>query len=186
YFDSAIEEKLAEIDDSKIDTKTPDDLMQIGFRKIQVSLEEELLDTIKKQSPQFFEKLILELCEKMLHGKGEVTGRTGDGGIDGIIRADVFGLDTTYLQAKKWENNVSEPQIRDFAGSLDSHKSNKGIFITTADFASPAKRYVEQITKKIILINGRQLVKHMIEYDVGVKKSTAYEIKKINPEFFEE
>jgi restriction system protein len=166
--------------------KTPDEQITDIVNELQKSLEIELLQLIKSRSPEFFERLIVDLYSKIFNGKGEVTGRTGDGGIDGIIKTDELGLNLIYLQAKKWEANVSAPNITEFAGSLQRFKAKKGIFVTTSDFASPAKSYVKDFDTKIILINGRELVSHMIKYDVGVKPFVKHEIKKIDTDYFAE
>lgn len=175
------DESQSVTDDSA--SKTPDDLVENGFSQIQRLLEDELLDRIKSKSPEFFENLIMELCKKMFNGSGHVTGRSGDGGIDGIVDRDELGLDQIFLQAKRWEANVSEPTVSDFAGSLQKFRAKRGIFITTSDFASPAKNFVNQIDSRIILVNGRQLVRHMINHGIGVKTLSVYEIKKVDEDY---
>ncbi len=117
---------------------------------------------------------------------GQAIGKSGDGGIDGIINEDKLGLDSIYIQAKKWENSVPVKEIRDFAGSLLSKKARKGIFITTSSFPRSAFEFTASIEPKIILIDGERLAALMIEYDVGVSKKASYSVKQIDQEYFEE
>lgn len=170
---------------------TPEELMEIGYQKLQKELASELLDRIKKCSPAFFEKLVVELLVKMGYGgsradAGEAIGRTGDEGIDGIIKEDKLGLDVIYIQAKKWGNQVSRSEIQKFAGALQGQRAKKGIFITTSTFADTAIEYVSKIDNKIILIDGERLAQLMIENDIGVSKIAEYKIKKIDTDYFSE
>ena len=165
-------------------TKSPEDLMELGYKQIQTNLEQELLDTIKEKPPRFFENLITQLVEKMGYGSGRAVGRSGDGGVDGIIKSDELGLSEIYLQAKRWEENVQEPAIRNFAGSLESKKSKKGIFITTSNFSAGARKFIETIPSKIVLINGIQLAQLMIKHNIGVKPVNSYETKRIDYDYF--
>lgn len=175
----------------KYEESTPEELMEIGSQKLQEELVSELLDRIKKCSPTFFEKLVVELLVKMGYGgsladAGKAIGRTGDEGIDGMIKEDKLGLDIIYIQAKKWENQVSRPEIQKFAGALQGQRAKKGIFITTSTFSKDAIEYVSKIDSKIILIDGEHLAQLMIENDVGVSKITEYNIKKIDTDYFSE
>jgi len=150
-----------------------------------------LVDCIKKCSPAFFEKLVVELLVKMGYGgsridAGEAIGRTGDEGIDGIIKEDKLGLDIVYIQAKKWEAQVSRPEIQKFAGALQGQRARKGIFITTSTFSDNAIDYVSKIDNKIILLDGERLAQLMIENDIGVSKIAEYTIKKIDTDYFSE
>jgi restriction system protein len=154
------------------------------------SVAEELLDRIKKITPQFFERLVVDVLIAMGYGgfdnsNGQVTQYSGDGGIDGIIKEDKLGLDKIYIQAKRWENSVPVSAIRDFAGSLLSKKARKGVFITTSSFPASAYEYVRSIDPTIILIDGEQLTKMMLEFNVGVSTSQKYELKKIDNDYFE-
>ncbi len=151
----------------------------------------ELLDTIKRCSPSFFERLVIDLLVKIGYGgsredAGKAIGKSGDEGIDGIINEDKLGLDIIYVQAKKWENTVSRPEIQKFAGALQGQRAKKGIFITTSTFSKNAIEYTSVIDSKIILIDGEQLAKSMIENGVGVSKIASYEIKKIDSDYFME
>jgi len=175
----------------KYEESTPEELLEIGNQKLQKELASELLDRIKKCSPTFFEKLVVELLVKMGYGgsradAGKTIGRTGDEGIDGIINEDKLGLDIIYIQAKKWENQVSRPEIQKFAGALQGQRARKGIFITTSTFLDTAIDYVSKIDNKIILIDGERLAQLMIENDIGVSKIAEYKIKKIDTDYFSE
>lgn len=169
---------------------TPEELMGVGHRKLQNDLAYELLDTIKRCSPSFFERLVIDLLVKIGYGgsredaASKVTGKSGDEGIDGTINEDKLGLDTIYVQAKKWENTVGRPEIQKFAGALQGQRAKKGIFITTSTFSKNAIGYVSKIDSKIILIDGKLLAKLMIENDVGVSEIASYQIKKVNPDYF--
>lgn len=116
----------------------------------------------------------------------EAVGRSGDGGIDGVINEDRLGLDVVYVQAKRWESNVGEPPIRDFVGALDGKGAQKGIFITTSNFSPSAKQFAERSSKKIVLINGTQLAQYMIVHNVGVYTAKTYEIKRVDSDYFAE
>ncbi|MGI0057558.1 MAG: restriction endonuclease [Nitrosarchaeum sp.] len=169
-------------------SKTPEDMVIEGYETYRGSIEKEILEKIGKNSPSFFESLVLELIQKMGYGVNrEVLGRTGDGGIDGVIREDRLGLDEIYFQAKRWKGTVPIHQIRDFAGALMSRKSKKGIFITTSDFSGDAGDFVRSIDSKIVLINGEQLSRYMYDYNVGVTSSeNVYDLKKIDEDYFED
>ena len=115
---------------------------------------------------------------------GQVVGKSGDGGIDGIIKEDRLGLDVIYIQAKRWEGNVGRPEIQKFVGALQGKRARKGVFITTSDFTNEAVDYSQRIDSKIILINGKMLTQLMIDSDVGLYTSQVYEIKKIDSDYF--
>ncbi len=171
--------------------KTPEELLEDSFVKLKDELAAELIDKIKSCSPAFFEKLVIDLLIKMGYGgsrkeAGQIIGKSGDGGIDGIIKEDKLGLDTIYVQAKKWDNTVPIGQIRDFAGSLLSKKAKKGIFISTSNYPKGAYDFVSSIEPKIILIDGKEMAGLMIEYQVGIAIKNNYEIKKIDIDYFEE
>ncbi len=172
-------------------TQTPEELLDYSISTIRKELIIELLDKIKTCSPRFFEHLVVDLLIKIGYGgshreAGSIVGKSGDGGIDGIIKEDKLGLDKIYIQAKRWENTVPISQIRDFAGSLLQQKAKKGIFITTSDYPKSAYEFVNNIEHRIVLINGIELVEYMIEYNIGVQAKKIYEIKKIDFDYFEE
>ncbi len=172
--------------------KTPEELLEYSYAKLKDELAIELLDKIKSCSPGFFERLVVDLLLKMGYGgslkdAGKATRLTNDGGIDGIIKEDKLGLDSIYIQAKRWDTqSVGRPDIQSFVGALDGQRATKGIFITTSRFAENANEYVKTITKKVILINGKELAELMIEYNVGLSIKNNYEVKKIDSDYFEE
>ncbi len=166
----------------------PDGNIEVIYQQIREKVAEDLLQQIKVNSPAFFENLVIDLLVKMGYGgsreDAETVGRSGDGGIDGVINEDRLGLDVIYVQAKRWTGNVGEPPVRDFVGALDGEGVQKGIFITTSDFHPAAKRFAERSSKRIILINGHLLAQLMIEHDVGVSTVKTYEIKRVDSDYF--
>lgn len=171
--------------------KTPEELLEYSFLSIKAQLASELLDKVKSCPPAFFEFLVVDLLINMGYGgsrkeAGQVLGRSGDGGIDGLIKEDKLGLDTIYIQAKRWENQVTIHQVRDFAGALLGQKAKKGIFITTSSYPASAKEFVTSIEPKIILIDGKELAELMIEYNVGVATKKSYDVKRLDTDYFEE
>ncbi len=171
--------------------RTPEESLEYAYQKLKNDLAKELLDTIKSCSPSFFEKLVIDLLIAMGYGgsrkeAGQALGKSGDGGIDGIIKEDKLGLDIIYLQAKRWENTVPVKEIRDFTGALASKKARKGIFITTSNFPKSVYEFVSQVGYKIILIDGKQLADLMIEYDIGLSTVNTYRVKTIDMDYFEE
>lgn len=171
------------------DSSTPEELLEESYQELKVSLLDELLDKVKFCSPQFFERLVVDTIVKMGYGgsrkeAGKAIGQSGDEGIDGIISEDRLGLDVIYLQAKRWEGNVSRPEIQKFAGALQGKRARKGIFITTSDYTSEARDFVKHIDAKIILLSGKQFTELMWEHNVGVSSSNSYEVKKLDLDFF--
>ena len=171
---------------------TPHELLESGYLSIKDELADELLSTIKNISPSKFEKLVIDLLVKMGYGgsikeAATVVGKSGDEGIDGIIKEDKLGLDVIYIQAKKWDSGtIGRPEIQKFAGALLGKKAKKGIFITTSTFTNEAKKYVTDIDAKIILLDGKQLTELMIENNLGVSTQDVYTIKRIDSDYFEE
>lgn len=173
------------------ENKTPEESLEDAFLKLKISLADELLEKICTCSFDFFERLVIDLLIRMGYGgsreeAGRATKKTGDGGIDGIINEDRLGLDSIYIQAKRWKDTVvGRPEIQKFSGALDTPGANKGIFITTSTFTKEAREYAKNINnKKIVLIDGNQLAKYMIDFNVGVSLETIYEIKKIDSDYF--
>jgi len=171
--------------------KTPEEYLEYGYQKINKDLSQDILERIKSCSPIFFERLVIELLLKMGYGgsrkeAGKTIGRSGDEGIDGIIKEDRLGLDVIYIQAKRWENTVGRPEIQKFAGALQGQRAKKGIFITTSNFSKEAQEYASLIENKIVLIDGEQLSSYMIDLDIGVSKIASYEIKRIDSDYFTE
>lgn len=185
-------ENLDNLSQENIDSnKTPEEALEYAYLKLKNDLSRDLLDTIKSCSPSFFEKLVVDMLTKMGYGgsrkdAGKALGKTGDGGIDGIIKEDKLGLDTIYIQAKRWENIVPVREIRDFAGALLSKKARKGIFITTSSFPQSAYEFVNSIEHRIILIDGTRLTELMFEFNVGLSTQSTYDVKKIDSDYFDE
>jgi len=173
-------------------TGTPEELIEAGYQILRDKMTKEILSLVHACSPRFFERLVIQLLLRMGYGgslqdAGQVIGKSGDGGIDGVIKEDKLGLDVVYVQAKRWNGNVPASAVRDFSGSLDSHGAKKGVFITTSDFSKEARIYVSEIKgKKIVLIDGDELARLMIDHDVGVSTVNTYTIKKIDSDYFEE
>jgi len=170
---------------------TPEESIESAYHKLRQNLASELIQQVKNCSPSFFEKLVIDLLISMGYGgtrrdAGEAIGRSGDEGIDGIIKEDRLGLDIVYLQAKRWENPVSRPEIQKFAGALQGQKAKKGIFITTSAFTKDAKEYAEKIESKIVLIDGEKLAQFMIDHSIGVSQVASYTIKKVDNDYFNE
>jgi restriction system protein len=171
--------------------ETPEESLESAFQRLRESLASELLETVKRCSPTFFERLVVDLLVRMGYGgsrkeAGQAIGRTGDEGIDGIIKEDRLGLDIIYVQAKRWEGTVGRAEIQKFAGALQGQRARKGIFITTASFSKDALDYASRIESKIILIGGQQLAELMIDHGVGVSPVASYEVKKIDADYFTE
>jgi len=186
------DKKSAAATPKDMDAATPSEALESAYENLRDELAAELLTRLKKASPAFFERIVVELLVKMGYGgsradAGKAIGRTGDGGIDGIIKEDKLGLDVVYVQAKRWDTNaVSRPDVMQFAGALQAQKALKGIFITTSRFTDDARNYVSQIGSKIVLIDGNQLCQFMIDHDVGVSTVSLYPVKKIDADYFEE
>jgi len=175
-----------------VTTATPSEVLEAAYENLRDELAAELLVRLKKSTPSFFERAVVELLVKMGYGgsradAGKAIGKSGDGGIDGIIKEDKLGLDVVYIQAKRWDNNpVGRPDIMQFAGALQAQRANKGIFITTSRFTEDARNYVSQIGSKIVLIDGDQLTNLMIEHDVGISTVSLYPVKRIDADYFDE
>lgn len=170
---------------------TPEEALEQAYQYLREEIASQLLVQIKNNSPEFFEKLVVNLLVGMGYGgsikdAGEATRRTADAGVDGIIKEDRLGLDVIYLQAKRWDNPVGRPEIQKFVGALHGQRARKGVFITTSRFSNDALEYAKQIDPKVVLIDGEQLVQLMIDHDVGVTPSATYEVKKIDLDFFSE
>ena len=183
----SISEENLETGDSN---QHPEESIEVNYQQIRRELAEELLQQIKKNSPAFFQELVIDLLVAMGYGgsreDAQAVGRSRDGGIDGIINEDRLGLDAIYVQAKRWdEGNVGEPDVARFAGALARKGANKGVFITTSDFTRDA-RADDAAGFKIILIDGKQLAQLMIDHDVGVSATKTYEIKRVDSDYFAE
>lgn len=170
---------------------TPTEQLEQAFENISNDLVVDLLAKVMEQTPSFFEHLVVDLMVKMGYGgtssdAAQVTQITNDEGIDGIIYEDKLGLDKIYLQAKRWTNPVGRPVIQQFAGALVGQNATKGVFITTSSYSKEARNYVSGLHQKIVLIDGNELAKYMVEYNVGVSVKKVYEVKRIDNDYFEE
>jgi restriction system protein len=173
-------------------SQTPDDLMRVTNRAINLSLGQEIIDRIVLGTPAFFERIVVSLLLSMGYGgsfaeAGRAIGKSGDDGIDGVIDQDTLGLDRVYIQAKKYQhdNTIGPGAIRDFFGSLDMHKASKGLFVTTSSFTKSAIDTADKLGKRIVLIDGRTLAQLMIRFNVGCRVEEVFEFKKIDEEFFD-
>jgi restriction system protein len=169
---------------------TPEEVLEGAFESVQESLARELLAKVKLMSPRFFEHLVLELLLAMgyghsLGGAGQVVGKVGDGGIDGLIAEDRLGLDVIYLQAKRWDGTVGRGEIQGFVGALHGRRARKGVFLTTSTFSADARNYVESIDPRVVLIDGAELARLMVEHNVGVAVERTYTVKRIDSDFFD-
>jgi restriction system protein len=169
---------------------TPEDALASAYQKLRSALESEILSAVKEVSPSFFERLVVDLLVKMGYGgnrqdAGKALGKSGDGGIDGIINEDRLGLDVIYIQAKRWEGAVGRPEIQKFAGALQGQRARKGVYITTSSFTKEAREYASLIESKIILIDGENLSRLMAEHGVGVSTVGQYEVKKLDSDYFD-
>lgn len=174
------------------EVSTPEEMLEAAYQQIRGDLAAELLLRIKAAPPAFFERLVVELMVAMGYGgsrreAGQAIGRSGDGGIDGIIREDRLGLDIIYIQAKRWEGNVGVRELREFVGVLNGKGARKGVFITTSGFARAALDYIATITdRKVVLLDGRELTELMIDFGLGVTTTATYEVKRIDSDYFNE
>ncbi len=168
---------------------TPDEQIGTLYEELNNRLADELLESVREVTPDRFERLVVDLLEKMGYGEGESVGGSGDRGIDGIIDQDPLGLEKIYIQAKRWRNKVGEPEIRNFSGSLAARGASKGVFITTSSFSSTAKErahFISSGNQIISLIDGRELARLMIRHNVGVITEITYEVKKLDENYFAE
>jgi restriction system protein len=171
--------------------ETPEELLQKSYESIQSDLAGQIVQRITHNSPKFFERLVVDLMVAMGYGgsrvdAGKSIGGSGDEGIDGIIKEDKLGLDLVYIQAKRWEGTVGRPELQKFVGALHGKRAKKGVFITTAKFSEDAKKYVEAIDPKVILIDGRMLAELMIDHGLGTTTTATYHIKRIDSDYFAE
>lgn len=171
--------------------ETPEETLQKSYESIRGDLASQIVQRIANNSPQFFERLVVDLMVAMGYGgsradAGKSIGGTGDEGIDGIIKEDRLGLDLVYLQAKRWEGTVGRPDVQKFVGALHGKRAKKGVFITTGKFSDDAKNYVETIDPKVILIDGRMLAELMIDHGLGTTTTATFQVKRIDSDYFTE
>ena len=174
-------------------TDTPEEALDQAVRQLRDAVEAEVLNRIHEAPPSFLEEVVVDLLIAMGYGggnpeMGRVTGRSGDGGIDGTIREDALGLDEVYVQAKKYAegNTVGESDLRNFAGALDAAGTTKGVFVTTADFTSGARNYVARSPKRIVLIDGQELARLLVAHNVGVRTWVRHEVKRVDEDYFDQ
>lgn len=172
------------------DAESPEEIIARASKQLHDELAIELIEKIKKAPASFFEKVVVDLMIRMGYGgsredAGRTVGRSGDGGIDGIINEDRLGLDVIYLQAKRWEGVVGRPVVQAFVGSLAGMRANKGVMVTTSSFSADARAYVQQIGAKVVLIDGELLGGLMIQHGLAVTTAAAYEVKRIDSDYFE-
>ncbi|HET9292931.1 MAG TPA: restriction endonuclease, partial [Gemmatimonadales bacterium] len=174
-----------------VPVQSPEEALESAYSRLRATLQAELLDAVKAGTPSFFEDLVIDLLVRMGYGgsrpeAARAVGKTGDGGVDGVIDEDRLGLDVIYVQAKRWENTVGRPDIQKFAGALQGQRAKKGIFITTSAFSRDAEEYAQRIDSRIVLIDGARLAALMFDYDVGVNARSAYTVKQLDSDYFEE
>jgi restriction system protein len=175
-----------------LQTQTPQELIESGYSALRKQVESDLLKLIKASSPESFEKLVVKLLLAMGYGgtqadAGDAIGKSGDGGVDGVIKEDKLGLELLYIQAKRWDTGtVGRPEIQKFVGALQGKKARKGVFITTSKFTAEALDYASSIETKVVLIDGQKLTDLMFDHNVGVETTDRYEVKMIDSDFFED
>lgn len=179
------------ITDTVIPAENPEEIVERSYRQLRAAVADDLLMRIKACPPAFFENLVVDLLLAMGYGgsrldAGQALGRSGDGGVDGIIKEDKLGLDAVYIQAKRWEHTVGRPVVQAFAGALEGQRARKGVLITTSDFSSDARDYVQRIDKKIVLIDGDRLAELMMDHGVGVTQIAAYPLFRVDSDYFEQ
>ncbi len=172
-------------------TGTPEETLEAAYKTLHAELADQIAERVRSCTPRFFEQVVVKLLVAMGYGgsladAGQAVGRSGDDGIDGIIKEDRLGLDVVYVQAKRWTNTVGRPDIQAFAGSLMGYGASKGVFITTSRFSGEAREYVRRIDKRIVLIDGEELAGYMIDYGVGVTEVASYSARRLDQDFFDE
>jgi len=176
---------------SNLESSTPDDLIESATRELDEKLRTSLLEHLLSTDPYYFEQIVIDVLVAMGYGgsrdeAAQVTKKSNDGGIDGIINEDRLGLDVIYVQAKRWQHNIGRKEIQSFVGALAGFQAHKGIFITTSDFIDSATEYAKSVSQKVVLINGPRLADLMIEHNIGVSTIRTIEIKRLDSDYFEE
>lgn len=172
------------------ETATPDEVLESAYTALRERLSTELLERVTAVSSAFFERLVVDLLLAMGYGgrhegAGRVTGRSGDGGIDGIISEDTLGLESVYIQAKQWSGTVGRPEVQKFVGALHGQRARKGVLITTGTFSTDAMNYVDHLEPKVVLIDGTRLAQLMIDHDVGVSKERTLHLRRLDSDYFD-
>jgi restriction system protein len=168
--------------------ETPEETLERAYQTIRAELATDLLARVKASSPSFFERLVVEFLLKMGYGRsraeaGRAIGGTGDEGLDGVISEDRLGLDTIYIQAKRWQGTVGRPEIQRFVGALHGRRARKGVFLTTGNFSADAVEYVSHIDPRVVLIDGPQLAEYMLDLHVGVTTRATYELQRVDSDY---
>jgi restriction system protein len=169
---------------------SPEEALLAAHETLRENLASQLIDMLKSVSPARFEAIVVDVLQAMGYGGGRVgaaraVGKSGDGGIDGVIEEDRLGLDTVYVQAKRWGNTVGRPDVQAFAGALQGQRATKGVMITTSEFSAEAQRYVANLPTRIVLIDGQRLAEMMIDHNVGVSVEATYALKRLDSDYFE-
>ncbi|MBA3885009.1 MAG: restriction endonuclease [Acidobacteria bacterium] len=169
--------------------RTPEEYIEYGYGRLRAALADEILSRVAQMPPAFFEKLVVDLLVAMGYGgsqrdAGRAVGPGADEGIDGVIKEDRLGLETIYIQAKRWQTTVGRPELQRFAGALQGQRARKGVFITTSNFSKEAEAYAASIQSTIVLVNGAQLAELMIDHGIGVALVNTYEIKRLDSDYF--
>lgn len=186
--------KIAEITQKiqhSVEAETPIEAIEIAYQTVRKGLASELLEKIMECSPEFFERLVVDVLVNIGYGgtrkeAGQAIGKSSDEGIDGIINEDRLGLEVVYIQAKRWKDTVGRPEIQKFVGALQGQNARKGVFITTSTFSTGAREYTNKLQSKVVLINGQMLADLMIDSGVGVASIEVYEVKRIDSDYFSE
>lgn len=181
---------LPDTDGGKTNPQTPKERIEAAYAELNDALKHELLDQVRAMDPFKFEQLVVDLLVEMGYGgshaeAARITQRSNDEGIDGVIKQDRLGLDTIYVQAKRWQTAVGRKEVQSFVGALAGQGASKGVFITSGDFATTAIDYVKNITQKVILIDGNRLAELMIEHGIGVSEERTYTLKRVDGDYFE-
>lgn len=177
------------VPENVVQEATPEELIDAAYEQHRRAIVAELLDRVRRQTPEFFEQLVIDVLLAMGYGgtrteAAERLGRSGDGGIDGIIREDRLGLDVIYIQAKRWEGVVGRPTIQAFVGALQGVRAPKGVLITSSTFSREAREYADVVSPRVILVDGQTLAGYMLDHDVGVAETTRYSLKRIDEDYF--
>lgn len=171
------------------DAMTPIEAISVGYQRMREATQSDVLERAKAMPPERFERLVVDLLLRLgyggTHGGGVPLGRTGDGGIDGIIQQDKLGLELIYIQAKRWQGTVGSSVVREFAGSIAARRAHKGVILTTATFSKDALADAERMSDRIVLIDGARLAELMFEVGLGVSVEATYEVKRVDSDYFE-
>lgn len=168
---------------------TPQEELEKGLQSIAASVRDEILERLHEIAPSRFEEIVIDVLVAMGYGgshkdAAKAVGGSGDGGIDGVINEDRLGLDTIYIQAKRWKANIGRPEVQSFVGALSGRHATKGIFISTSSFTNDAREYVKSLRERVILIDGERLASLMFEFNIGVSTEETYHVKRIDTDYF--